>query len=126
MQYITVKRYKRDNNRGRFNIPYGTEIEEHDGLLWYNGKDICGDHSAVMREYFRRNDDGRGLERENLVQAINKSLHDDQLWPVVWEDGLCQKYRKKAQADYWLWAIEFFNAPIEDLEYIVKLIGAKA
>lgn len=134
MHYIVIKRYKRDDARGRFNLPYGTIVEERDGILYYGDKDICGDHSAVMREYFARNDDGKGLERGKLTQAITSTLairpdetkeEHDERWDVVWQDELCQKYKKPHQENHWLWAIEFFNAPIEDLEYIARLVGAK-
>lgn len=131
MKYVTIKRYRRDDARGRFNIPYGTEVEEHDGLLWYKGKDICGDHAAVMREYFARNDDGQGLERGRLTRAILKALElrpgpeYQERWDAVWADELCQKYRKNGQQDRFLWNIEFYNAPIEDLKYIAALVGAE-
>ncbi len=126
MTYITIKRYRRDDKRGRFNIPYGTRLEGRDGCLWYNGRDVCGDHSAVMREYFARDDDGRGLKRGKLSHDIVSALKGGaDRWAAVWNDSLCQKYRKPVQEDYWLWSIEFFNAPIADLEYIADLIGLK-
>lgn len=133
MKYITIKRYKRNDARGHFNIPYGTELEEKGGVLYHNGKDVCGDHSAVMREYFARHDDGCGLERGKLSQAIVRALRirkgeareeRDKRWKVVWEDTLCLKYKKDME-DFWLWSIEFFNAPVKDLEYIAKLVGVK-
>ena len=133
MKYITIKRYKRDGARGRFNIPYGTELEETGGVLYHKGKDVCSDRSAVMREYFARNDDGRGLERGKISQAIVKTLRiqkgetreeRDKRWEVVWQDEICQRY-KKGMEDFWLWSIDFFNAPVEDLRYIAALVGAK-
>lgn len=133
MQYITIRRYKRDDARGRYNIPYGTELEELDGKLWFDGKDVCGDHSAVMREYFCRNDDGHGLERGRLSRAIVKALairsgetreQHDERWSAVWESELCRKYRKPTQDGHWLWSIEFYNAPIGDLQHIAGLVGA--
>ena len=134
MRYITVERYKRDDARGRFNIPYGTPITERGGLLWHDGKDICGDHSAVMRTYFARDDDGRGLERGKLSHSIVNALairpnetkeQHDKRWEVVWDDPVCGKYKKPHQENHWLWSIEFYNAPVEDLRYIAALVGAK-
>ena len=46
-------------------------------------------------------------------------------WEKVWEDKLCQKYKRTEFSDYWLWNHEFYNAPIEDLEYIARLVGAR-
>lgn len=138
MQYITIKRYKRPDRPGRkgVNIPYGKTVEEHNGSLYYGDVEICRDHAAVMREYFARNDDGRGLERGKLSQSIIKALlaregeareEHQKRWDVVYDDKLvCPRYRKTAESSGdWLWNIEFYNAPIEDLEYIVKLVGAK-
>lgn len=131
MKYITIKRYKRNDARGTFNIPYGTELEEKGGVLYYDGKDICSDHSAVMREYFARNDDGLGIKRGQLSRVIVKALqlqknetreHRDKRWEPIWDDPICQRYKKDFD-DYWLWSIEFFSAPIEDLQHIASLIG---
>lgn len=135
MKYITIKRYKRDDARGRFNIPYGTLVEEMDGVLYHNGKDICSDRSAVMREYFARDDDGNGLWRGRLSHAIIDELHmrDGETldewnarWEPVWNDKLCQKYKKDPESTTtFLWSIDFYNAPILDLQYIAGLVGAK-
>lgn len=134
MTYITLKRYKRDDARARVNIPYGTEIEAHDGLLWYRGRDICGERSAVMREYFARNDDGNGLRRGKLSHAIIAALHrrdgetlDDwnARWEPVWSDPVCRKYKKDESPTTFLWSIDFYNAPILDLLYIAGLVGAE-
>ena len=43
----------------------------------------------------------------------------------MWEDALCQKYKKPEHEDYLLWNHDFYNADIEDLKYIANLIGAK-
>ena len=136
MKYITIKRYKRPDREGRqaVNISYGSELEEQGGTLYYGDIAVCTDRSAVMREYFARNDDGCGLERGKLSQAIVEKLRihpgetkeqHNKRWEVCWNDALCMKYRKQADVDYFLWSIDFFNAPIEDLEYIAALVGAK-
>ncbi len=131
MQYVAIKRFKRNGIGGAFNIPYGSPIEENGGTLYYKDKAICTDHSAVMREYFARNNDGKGLERGELSQSIVDTLHirngetkehHDKRWGVCWEDSLCMSYRKQAQDDFFLWDISFFNAPIEDLKYILNLV----
>lgn len=133
MQYIVVQRYKRDDARGKFNLPYGTIIEEHGGILYYDGRAICNDHSAVMREYFRRNDDGCGMLRGKIIERILKKLRIlpgetkeewNERWNIVWEDALCQRYKQLGQQNHWLWNIGFYNAPIMDLEYIAALVGA--
>ena len=82
--------------------------------------------------YFSQNDDGNGLERGRLTQAIIKRLdrkeHDptyQDRWDKVWSDPVCQKYKRSDFADHWLWNYDFYNAPLLDLQYIAKLVGVK-
>lgn len=134
MIYITTKRIKRKGIDGNFNIPYNTNIESHDGFLWHNGKRICSDHSAVMREYFARNDDGLGLKRSKITKSIIDAMlmregetKEDWLkrWDILWDDPVCNKYRKDSSETTFLWGIEFFNAPLLDLYHIATLAGVK-
>lgn len=129
MKYITTKRFRRAGIDGQFNIPYGTELESRDGVLWHDGKAICISRSAAAHEYFARNDDGNGLERGKLSHAIIKTLGgfggDSDRWQIIYDDELAQKYRRADHQDYWLWSDDFFNAPIEDLKYLAALVGVK-
>ena len=118
---------------GRFNLPYGTELEDHDGWLCYNGVPICKTTSALMRDYFARDDDGCGLKRFKIAHAIIDALHiregeskEDwqKRWNVVWEDAVSNKYRKDESESTFLWSIDFFNAPLLDLWHIAALVGA--
>ena len=134
MEYITVKRFKRRGIGGDFNIPYGTRLTERGGTLFFRGMPVCRDASAVMREHFARDDDGSGLLRGKLTREIARTLgaresRDDPeyqaRWDRVWNDPTCLKYKKAAQADYFLWDISFYNAPVEDLLYIAALVAEK-
>ena len=127
MVYTTIKRFKRDGIGGHFNIPYGTSIERReDGILYYNNSPVCVARSFASHEHFCRNDDGNGEIRGKLSHAIINKLggfHREATpeWEAVWNDDLCQKY-KKDQQDYWLWNDDFFNAPLSDLQYIASLV----
>lgn len=127
MMYITHRRFKSKAICGEINLPYGTEGWCESGLITINDAPICSDHSQNAYDYFARNNDGNGLERGQLTQEIQKLLakrngkYQDR-WDRVWDDALCQKYKRTECADYWLWNYEFFNAPIEDLRYIKSLI----
>ena len=130
MNYITIKRFKRNGINGSFNIPYGTKLNKHDGILWYNDKAVCKAQSAAAHEYFARNDDNNGLERGKLSHAIIDTLggfstEPSQQWEKIFKDDLTQRYRRPEHQDYWLWNDDFFNAPLEDLKYIAKLIDMK-
>lgn len=134
MQFITTKRFKRKGIDGIFNIPYGTAVESHDGYVWHKDKRICSDQSAVMREYFAKDDDGLGIKRHKVSHAIidtmimkdGETKEDWQKrWDVLWEDTVCNKYRKDYSETTFLWGIEFFNAPLLDLYHIAALAGAE-
>ena len=134
MIYITTKRFKRRGIDGEFNIPYGMEVESKDGFLWHQKKRICSDHSAVMREYFARNDDGLGQKRSKVAHSIiDAMLMQDgetkedwqKRWDVLWNDAVCNKYRKDHSETTFLWGIDFYNAPLLDLYHIAALAGVK-
>jgi hypothetical protein len=134
MIYITTKRFKRKGIDGDFNIPYGTEIESNNSYLWHDGKRICSEKSAVMREYFAKNDDELGMKRSKIAhQIIDAMLIQDgetqedwqKRWDVLWDDAVCNKYRKDQSETTFLWGIDFYNAPLLDLYHIAALAGVK-
>ena len=129
MNYIAIKRARFHSLSGFANIPYGTELQCDGGFLTIEGASLCGERSQNAYNFFARNDDGHGLERGKLTLAIRKEMekkkdHQDR-WDKVWDDPLCQKYKRVEHADYWLWNHEFYNAEIADLRHIAKLVGAK-
>ena len=125
MNYIVIKQAKIKSILGSVNLPYGTEVQETTGGLYFKEKPLCATTSQNAYDYFSYNDDGFGLERGKLVQSIKNTLtHNSSLWDKVWKDKICQKYKRHEYADHWLWSHEFYNAPIEDLRYIAEMIGA--
>lgn len=130
MEYITIKRARFNSLFGIVNIPYGTRIDCIGGVLTIEGNQLCSNLSQNAYEFFACNDDGNGLERGKLTQAIQKNLvkRDSQhqiRWDKVWGDTICQKYKRKEHADYWLWNHDFYNAEIADLHHIAALVGVK-
>lgn len=130
MDYIAIKRARFFGLSGDANIPYGTKVNCIDGVLSIEGKPLCGDHSQNAYDFFTRDDDGNGLLRGKLTQAIQTTLRkrgkDHQArWDKVWADQICQKYKRIEHTDYWLWSHDFFNAEVTDLRHIANLIGAK-
>ena len=91
---------------------------------------MCAVTSQNAYDFFARNDDGQGLERGALVNAIRLRLQKrdgeyQRRWNKVWGDSVSRRYRRKDQEDYWLWSFDFYNAPVEDLRHIAALIQAK-
>ena len=130
ISHITVKRAKFKTISGEVNIPYGTKLEVGGNVLLYNGKPVCAVFSDCAYEFFAQNDDGQGLLRGKLIQTIKSTLakHDEahqDRWDKIWDDPRCQQYKCSDRDDFWLWNHDFYNAEIEDLKHIAKLIGAK-
>lgn len=105
---------------------YGTAVTNEGGVLMWNGKPVCATTSQDAFDFFSQNDDGRGRERGELVSAIliklAKQDQQKEWWGRVWEDPLCRKYKRPEHEDFWIWNYDFYNAPVEDLRYILKLV----
>lgn len=130
MNYIVHRRFKGKAICGDVNIPAMTEAEDVDGVIMYDGKSVCFDTSENAHQYFARNDDGNGMLRGKLTQSIQKTLRkrDENYqarWDKVWDDEVCQPYKRVEYADFWLWNHEFFHADIDVLRHIAQLVGAK-
>ena len=130
MTYILHRRFKSTAISGAVNIPACTICKESGGVIYFGNKQICFVTSENAHQFFARDDDGNGLLRGRLTQAIQHTLQkrDPQYqarWDKVWDDKLCRKYKRSEHDDFWLWNHDFFNAPILDLQYIAALVGAK-
>jgi hypothetical protein len=130
LQYTTIKRYKRNGIDGYFNLPYGTPIAEHEGVLYHDNRPICVARSFSSHEHFARNDDGQGQERGRLSHGIIKKLGGTHRpgeptpeWDAIEDDEIANSYRRKDHETTWLWDDSFFKAPIKDLQYIAVKIG---
>ncbi len=130
MKYIAHKRFKDNAICGLVNIPATTICECDNDVIKYNDLPICYVESRNAHQFFSINEDGMGMLRGKLTQSIQKALakHDDNYqnrWNKIWGDDICQKYKRKEHADFWLWNHDFFNANIDELKYIANLIDAK-
>lgn len=133
MKYITHRRFKGLAICGPVNIPATTELECEDGIIIYHNGIVCYEDCETAHQFFTRNDDGCGMERGRLTQAIMKTLaqrngRDDEAyqerWDRVWNDAACQPYKRDDDDGYWLWNHAFFNAGIDVLRHIAELVGA--
>ena len=129
MEYIVHRRFKTTAICGAVNLPAGTICELRNSILFYEGRPLCVVSSENAHQHFARNDDGKGMERGQLIRAIITRLQkrDDNYqsrWDKVWEDSLCRKYKRTEHHD-WLWNHAFYNASMEDLEHIAELVNAR-
>lgn len=130
MKYIVHRRFKDKALCGDVNIPAMTLCECDGNVIRCNGNDICFVKSENAHQFFAVNEDGMGMTRGKLTQVIQKTLakRDDNYqarWDKVWDDAICQQYKRTEYGDYWLWNHDFFHAGIETLQYIAHLVGAK-
>ena len=128
MKYIVIKRFKEKCMCGEVNIPYGTEVNCENNIIFFNNKPLCYNSSQQAYDYFARNDDNKGLERGKLIKNIKKTLekkdnNHQNRWNKIWEkENVLKNFKKSEFSDYWLWNFNFYNADIKDLNYIYNLI----
>jgi hypothetical protein len=127
--YFTRKRARFKAICGEVNIPYGTALVNLGGFLVWNDLPVCGVSSQNAFDFFSQNDDGMGKERGDLVGRIlskleKKDANHQTRWNKVWNDPLCQQYRRPEHEEHWIWNYEFYNGPVDDLRHIADLIGA--
>jgi hypothetical protein len=133
MKYIAHKRFKAKTISGDVNIPAQTECELVGNLIMHNGKPICYATSYNGQQYFARDDDGSGMERGRLTQAIQKQLsrrdenHPEEhqkRWDKIWGDFGCRLLKAHEDENNWHWNQQFFEADITELRRIAELVGA--
>ena len=125
--YVARKRARFKSCNGQeVNIPYGTAVEAQAGVLQWNGMPLCLDTSQNAYDYFSQNDDGQGLERGKLVEAIISRLEKRDAgwqarWDLIWADPMLRRYKRPEHETHWLWNQDFYDAPVEILRYIAVL-----
>ena len=112
---------------GPVNLPYGTEVSSDGACLTVNGEKLCSITSQNAYDFFSRNDDGMGLERGKLVHDIRSTLERrdakyQSRWDRLWADEGANKLRRTDHEDYWLWSYAFYNADVNELRRIRRLL----
>lgn len=125
--YIVRRRARFLSICGPVNLPYGTEVSSDGAFLTVNGEKLCSITSQNAYDFFSRNDDGMGLERGKLVQDIRSTLERrdakyQSRWDRLWADEGANKLRRTDHEDYWLWSYAFYNADVNELRRIRRLL----
>lgn len=131
--YIVTKRFKNKALCGDLNLPFGTNCFVRDGVICCDDGMICYVTSQNAFDFFTQNDDGCAELRRKLIEsifdALNKSKQNiesyNKRWDKVWNDSVCLNYKREEYDDHWLWNYDFYNAEINVLQYISKLVDAK-
>ena len=129
MRYIVTKRFRTEYAIcGTVNLPYGTVCEmEDDTIRLPDGRRLCLASSQNGYDFFSRDDDGCGKRRGALVQEIKSRLarrdsKHQARWDKLWDDDGANKLRNPAHSDFWVWAFDFYNAAIPELERVLALV----
>ena len=69
MEYTTYKRFKGKSISGEVNIPFGTILQEYDGMLYFNGKMVCCATSENGWNHFRPLTD-EGKYRQEMLEKL--------------------------------------------------------
>lgn len=130
MKYIVHKRFKNKAICGDVNLPAMTACECDGAIISYEGNALCLVKSENAHQFFAIDEDNMGIVRGRLTQAIQKALakrdaNYQNRWDKVWEDAICQQYKREDYDDFGLWNHAFFNADIDVLRHIAKLVDAK-
>ena len=125
--YIVRRRARFLSICGPVNLPYGTEVSSDGAFLTVNGEKLCSITSQNAYDFFSRNDDGHGLERGKLVHDIRSTLERRDAkyqarWDRLWADEGANKLRRTDHEDYWLWSYAFYNAGVNELRRIRRLL----
>ena len=125
--YIVRRRARFLSICGPVNLPYGTEVSSDGAFLTVNGEKLCSITSQNAYDFFSRNDDGHGLERGKLVEEITSRMEKRDAkhqarWDALWADEGANKLRRTDHEDYWLWSYAFYNADVNELRRIRRLL----
>ena len=127
MRYIVTRRFRCNAICGPVNLHYGTEVSSDGAFITVNGEKLCSITSQNAYDFFSRNDDGHGLERGKLVHDIRCTLERrdakyQSRWDRLWADEGANKLRRTEHDDYWLWSYAFYNADVNELRRIRRLL----
>lgn len=125
MKYIFHKRFKGKSISGMMNIPAKTKCESVNGLVFVLGLPVFFETSENAHTHVATDEDGFGLQRGALTKEICsriKKAGGGSVAKKMRGNIICEKYCRGDCKGVWLWNHDFYNASIEDLQYILHLI----
>lgn len=127
MEYIIYKDFNAKAICGAVNLPRGTICTERNGVIYHGADTLCSKKSENAYKYFARNNDGKGLERGELITSIKTALaiqdeHTYERWYRVWNNPVCQELNSSPNSNSCVWNYGFYSADIDTLDYIYKTI----
>ena len=132
-KYINIRRIKGDRFPcGHLNIPYGNEfyVEGQFICIDMDGakKPVCWETSERAYTDFAYDDDGRGIERKQLINECHDMMaripNKDEEFVKFFDDAVAMRYKKHPKdTNEWSWdRYKVHTAPVEDLRHIKDVI----
>lgn len=125
MKYVVHRRFKRKGIGGEFNLPHGTECEEVEGVICYQGCPVCLNTSQVAKEFFACNNDGCGLQRGELTHSIAFGVPLTELQKNIARDTPSINQYIQDDSRVILFNDSFFHASILELLSVKTKLGGK-
>lgn len=122
--YVATKQFRGVGLSGDYLvIHFGQALDEHEGVLYWQGKAVCLVDSVNGSKHFSWDGDGRGKERGALTYALAYG-DGGQSWAFSEseKDLMRNKWGRylRSLSDTNIVNAEFFLAPVETLEQIAK------
>ena len=127
MKYTVHTRFNKNAICGNVDLPISTECESKDGIIYFEDKPLCLVNSENSHLHFARNNDGLGIERGRVTKLIIEKLkvNDENYqkrWDKIWKCPICRGYKRPEFADHWIWSHAFYNADINNLYHIARIL----
>lgn len=127
MEYVFYRPFKGKTMSGDTEFKVGTVCTEDKGTVYYKGQPIFMTGSKNANEHLALNDDGRGLERGQLITEIKRVLaltddHAYERWHRVWNAPICKQFNSDASGETWLWNFAFYHASPAYLQRILEIV----
>lgn len=131
IEYLVVDdHFENTLSMKKINLKKGSKAYLHDDNILYDPKGQKLHHltSHLGHKYFVRNDDHQGWVRHKLHQDIIKlcSEHNkpgDTWGDRLWQTPQMQIYRRPENDDRWLWNQRWYDAKIDELEWILYYLN---
>ena len=125
MEYLVVEdHFENTLSLKKIHLKKGAHVElKEDRILYYKGQPLHYITSHMGHKYFVRDDDHQGwvrykLQKEILRLCAAHSAPGDTWGDRLWQTPQMQVYRRPENEDRWLWNQRFYDAKIEELEWI--------
>lgn len=127
MEYVIYKDFNAKAICGEVNLPRGTICTEENGTIFHGTDTLCLKRSENAYKHFARNNDGKGLERGDLITSIKEALaiqdeHTEERNQRLWNNPACRQFNGNPNGGTWVWNYAFYNAEVFVLDYIYKIL----